>query len=317
VFRRFVTPRPLMEGRRFYPTELSLPVWARARRLTTALARLELRDIRVKTLRAEPDFTGLLRPSFAPTFPVALDPREYLDRIRTEAPTDGAEIVEWMQGAFVDNAILDCRINEYNRLGSQVIGTSNDAYIPAVVVEDCNFRSELGRDIGSRGYGILQTPRGNFNVDAGGKAKGIASDLLTWGAIPWVGSMQWTGTLMKWKSLANTPITSTIGFPTSINPTTRAFLSGPQFVVMNPSRPALRVAVTQVFSVSEAQRLNIVYRDPNDYTRVLAQDWIDLPAGQNQVNYTIVSFPYVPPTVHDMQPEDNKIIALNQFTTSP
>ncbi len=310
-------PRPLLvEGRRFYPTEARLPAWARAR-LLTALALLQIADIKVRLLSEKPDFKGLLKPKFAPYLPETLDPRVYLERVKREVPVDGTEIVEWMHGCFVDQAILDARLDEYNRVGSQVVGLSNDPFIPGVVVEDCSLRSEMGIAISDRGYAIAQTPRGNFNVDVGGKKPGIFRDLITWGAAPWVGYTQWIGMLLKWKTLANTPITSTVGFPASVNPFTGDFLSAPQFVVMSPSRPALRVSVTETFSCSEAERLEIVYRDPNDYTRILARDWISLPAGQSEVSYTVVSFPYVPPTVHEMDPEDNKLTVLNRFTTSP
>lgn len=314
---RLAGARPLLiDGRRFYPTEVRLPTWARPR-LLTALSRLEIRDIKAKLLSDKPDYKGLLKPKFAPYLSETLDPRVYLKQVRAEVPVDGTEIVEWMHGCFVDNAILDSRLDEYNRLGSQVIGQSNDPYIPGCVVEDCSFRSETGKAVSDRGYVILQTPRGNINVDVGSKRPGIFSNLITWGGAPWAGYTQWQGTLLKWRSLASTPITSMVGFPTSINPVTGNFLSAPQYVVMSPSRPALRVGVTEVFSCSVAERLAITYRDPNDYTRVLAADWIDLPAGQSEVSYTVVSFPYVPPTVHEMQPEDNKATALNRFTTSP
>lgn len=319
ALRRLVALKPtriMIEGRRFYPTEITLPVWARSR-IMTSLARFKIQDIRVNLLRDKPDLTELLRPSFAPELPATLNPREYLTIAKETAPIDGVEIVEWMQGSYADNAILSSRLDEYNRLGSQLVGRSSDPWYPGVVVEDCSFRSERGRDISARGYAIGQTPRGNFRVDVGSKAVGAARDLLTWGAVPWSGYTQWIGTFLKWKSLANTPITGAIGFPTTINPVTRGFLSAPQFVVLSPSRPALRVSVSEVFSCGADERLEIIYRDPNDYTRVLARDWIDLPAGQSEVNYSIISFPYVPPVVHEMQPEDNKTTALNRFTTSP
>ena len=319
ALRRLVALKPtriMIEGRRFYPTEITLPVWARSR-IMTSLARFKIQDIRVNLLADKPDLRELLRPSFAPHLPATLNPREYLTIAKEIAPVDGVEIVEWMQGSFADNAIISSRIDEYNRLGSQVVGFSGDPFYPGVIVEDCGFSSELGRDISARGYAIGITPRGNFRVDVGGKAVGAARDLLTWGGVPWSGYTQWIGALLKWKSLASTPIASTIGFPATLNPVTRGFLSAPQFVVLSPSRPALRVNVSEVFSCGEAERLEVTYRDPNDYTRVLARDWIDLPAGQSELSYSVISFPYVPPVVHEMQPEDNKTTALNRFTTSP
>jgi len=41
---------------------------------------------------------------------------------------------------------------------------------------------------------------------------GIFRDLLSWGSMSWLGSLQWVGNLLKWKELASTPIRDAIGF---------------------------------------------------------------------------------------------------------
>ena len=240
-----------------------------------------------------------------------MDSRELQERVSVDVPVDGTEIVEWMHYATADKAMIDARCEEYNRAGSQLVGDSDDPYIPGCSVEDINFRKERGVNVSNRGHGIVETPLGNFNVDAGGKGDGIFRNLLTWGAIPWVGYTQWVGTLLKWKELARTPIENAIGFPSSRG------LSAPQYVVLQPGRPALRVEVRQGISSSDDQRLYIVWRDPEDFTRILARDWIDIPAGSSEISYRVISFPYVPPVVYHMQPEDLKATRLDYLRTSP
>jgi len=304
---------------RFYPTSVYLPLWARRLSLRTALAQFRVTDISVRqvdpvfSIERKPARTRLniVRPRLFPRLPAALDSGDYLSRIRAEAPVDGTEIVGWMQRCAANNAIISARVEEYNRLGSQLIGDSDDPYIPGCSVEDIQFRSERGRDVSNRGYGIAETPRGNFRVDAGGRGDGVFRDLLSWGGIDWVGYTQWTGTLLKWKSLASTPIRDAVGFPSFSG------LSAPQYVVLQPSRPALRMSVNQSFTTDKPQRIYITWRDPNDFTRVLARDWIDIPEGTSELSYRVISFPYVPPTVYHMQPENETRTRMDYLITSP
>jgi hypothetical protein len=306
-------------GRRFYPTRLMLPAWATGLSFRPTLRKFSVQNLTVRSI--SPEFNldripartnrNLLRSKIFPRLPPALDSRDYMKAIMSEAPVDGKEIVGWMQLSAADNAILDARCEEYNRLGSQLVGASDDPYIPGTVIEDINFLREKGRDVSSRGYGVADTPRGRFRVDAGGRGDGIFQDLLAWGAVPWVGFTQWVGDLLKWKVLANTPIRDAVGFPNTHG------LSAPQYVVLQSGRPALRVAVEQGFTTDRDQRLNLVWRDTSNFTRVLARDWIDLPAGVSELSYQVISFPYVPPAVYNMQPEDQALTRMDYLVTSP
>ena len=308
-----------LTGRRFYPTQVRRPAWAAGLSFRPTLRGFSVQNLTVRSI--DPVFSldripertrsNLMRSKTFLHLPPALDSRDYMKQVTAQYPVDGREIVGWMQLSTADAAILDARCEEYNRLGSQLISTSNDSYIPGTVIEDINFRSETGSTVSSRGYGIADTPRGSFRVSAAGKGDGIFSDLLTWGSAPWVGISQWTGNLLKWKSLANTPISSAVGFPSTSG------LSAPQYVVLQSARPALRVAVEQGFTVNAAQRVMLTWRDPNNFTRVLAQDWVDLPAGTSQLSYNVMSFPYVPPVVYHMQPADQTQTRLDYLTTSP
>ena len=308
-----------MVGRKFFPTQVRLPAWASGLSFRPTLRKFLVQNLKVRSISPEfnldriPDRTtnNLLRSKVFPRLPPALDSREYLKIIKSEVPVDGTEIVGWMQMCAADNAMLDARCEEYNRLGSQLVGTSNDPYIPGTVIEDINYRSETGRAVSNRGYGIAETPRGSYRVSIGGSGDGIFRDQLSWGAAPWSGYTQWSGALLKWKSLANTPLTSAVGFPSAQG------LSAPQYVVLQSARPALRVGVEQSFTIDKGQRLNLNWRDPSDFTRVLARDWIDLPAGTSELTYNVISFPYVPPAIYHMQPENETQTRMDYLVTSP
>ena len=116
---------------------------------------------------------------------------------------------------------------------------------------------------------------------------------------------------MKWKSLAETPIRQTVGFY-------RDGLghSAPNFFVQRPTRPALSVRVRQRFSTDEDQTLTINFRDPTNYTRVVGSRSVDIAAGENEVTYTVSAFPYVPPVVAEIQPEDNRSTKLEEFVVA-
>ncbi|GAH75660.1 unnamed protein product, partial [marine sediment metagenome] len=116
---------------RFYPTTVRLPVWCRGLSLGSALKNISIGDITVRRISTVFDKEkGLSRSLLFPQFPPGLNPLDLGERIREEAPIDGAEIVEWMQLAAAENAVLDARCMEYNRLGSQLVSKSGDAYIP-------------------------------------------------------------------------------------------------------------------------------------------------------------------------------------------
>ena len=306
-------------GRRFYPTQIRLPTWALGLSIRPMIRGFSVQNLTVRSIDHEfnldriPAKTerNLMRSKVFPHLPPALDSRAYKRQIEAEYPIDGREIVSWMQLSAADNAVLDARCEEYNRLGSQLVSVSDDPYIPGTVIEDINFLGEKGSAVSTKGYGTARTPRGDFRVSAGGKGDGIFSNLLTWGSAPWVGLSQWVGNLLKWKSLANSPITSAVGFPN-----TRG-LSAPQYVVLQPSRPALRVNVEQGFTSDKDQRLALTWRDPANFTRPLAYDWADIPAGTSVLSYNVTSFPYVPPVVYHMQPPDEVQTRMDRLVTSP
>jgi len=295
---------------RFYPTTLRLPVWARRLTIGYALNSLRISEPEVRLISR--DFIkerGLVRPLYMPQFRPVLDPMEILTRLREEVSPDGVEVVDWMVRAAAENAVLSARAEEYNRLGSEFAYAASDGYIPGVIVEDCRIRSERGSVVRTRGYAIAETPRGTFNIPEVGKRLGIFRDLITWGSI-WLrsGLIQQYNTLLKWRSLAETPIRQTVGFYRD-----QLGHLAPNFFVQIPPRPALSVIVRQRFSSDRDQTIDMNFRDPTNYARVVGSKSVAIATGENEVTYTVSAFPFVPPTVAEIQPADGTSTKLEEF----
>jgi len=297
---------------RFYPTTLRLPMWTRPLTLPRALRTFRISEPRVRVISREfIKERGLVRSLYMPEFRPTLNPAEILDGLRAEVAPDGVEVVEWMLLSAVENAVLSARCEEYNRLGSQLISGSTDSYIPGLVVEDCRIRKERGSVVGTRGYAIAETPRGSFNIPRLGKRTGIFRDLITWGGMYYQGAIQHCESLLKWRSLAETPIRQAVGFYRD-----QRGNSAPNFFVQRPTRPALSVRVRQRFSTDEDQTLTINFRDPTNYTRVVGSRSVDIARGESEVTYTVSAFPYVPPVVAEIQPEDDRSTKLEEFVVA-
>jgi len=223
---------------RLYPTTLRLPLWVRPLTLPRALRTFKISEPRVRVISREfIEERGLVRSLLAPTLRPTLDPARILDQIKIEKPLVSGEVVEWMQISGAENAVLMARIQEYNRLGSEMIGKSSDPWLPGLYIEDIFYPSgQTGAGIRTRGYAIARTPRGDFNVPSLSKRAGVFRDLLSWGSISSLWSHQWTGTLAKWKSLAETPIRQVVGFYKDWRGNV-----APNFFVQRPTRPALTV----------------------------------------------------------------------------
>lgn len=297
---------------KLYPTVFTRPLWCRQLSLQLSLSNIKISDPSVRLLSSEFNLRGLCSSHYMPKIPVTLESREAYERLSTEIPVDGREIVEWMLISAAENAVMQARISEYNRLppamSPQLVGNSGDPYIPGVIVEDIRYASETGSTVSSRGFAVAQTPRGNFNVPSGKKSAGVFKDLITWGSISWMGALQWTGNLLKWKSLAETPITQSVGFYMD-----NAGNVAPNFFVQKPSRPSLTVTVRQVISCNNRQTLNINFRDPTNYSNVLGTKKVDVASGTNQITYTVSAFPYVPPLIAEIQPQDNIQTKLDEY----
>ena len=241
-------------------------------------------------------------PKVEPT----LDFEKVLSFFRQEAPVDNKEIVEWMQESAAVNALLDQRMEEYNRY-SNMVSASGDANIPGVYVDDIRFKRETGWTVYRRGYAYVYSPPvGTVRVDNRSGRTIIARNYLAWAGVRANNTYQWNGLLAKWRSLARTPIRSTIGFINFYG------IIAPHFFVQEPSNRTESIESTIVISSSEEQEVTLTFRDPNDYTRVLDEAKINVGAGVYEIRYANASYPAVPPVVVEVQPQ--KPTALRSFT---
>jgi len=277
--------------------------------LRTALERFYVSDLRVREISREFIVErGLLRSPYKPEFPPRLNPEDYLREISGLDPIDGVEIVEWMHISAAENMVLQARLAEYNRLGSQAVGNATDPRYPGLVVEDCRIKDDRGVEVRRRGYAIAITPRGEYHVPAEGKATGVFNDLITWSSVSATMSVQWTATLIKWKSLAETPITKTVGFYRD-----RRGNVAPNFFVQLPTRPKLVATVRMKLSSNRDQRVQINFRDPTNYMNVLGSRSVDVASGSSEITYTVSAFPYVPPVIAEIQPENSTDTKLEEY----
>lgn len=297
---------------RVYPTRMRLPMWSGGVKLRTALSSFRIVDHKVS--RISPDFEpkkGLCRVAFAPEIEPTISPEPLVDKLSREIPVDGTEIVEWMHVSAAEKIVMQQRIAEYNRLGSEVAGANGDPKIPGVVIEDLSYRSQTGSEVGRQGYGIAVSPRGYFNVPVYGKTAGIFSDYLSWGSISNVYTFQWCASLLKWRSLAETPIYQRVGFYSDYRGNV-----APNFFAQIPVSPRPRATVTLVMSTNDSQTVTINFRDPTNYTRVLGTRQLDMASGQNSLTFTLSAFPFVPPVCSEIQPEDKKQTTLDSYTVA-
>lgn len=293
---------------RMYPTAVRLPMWARTVGLRSALSTLRISQPSVSKISDRFSLDNLLESFLRPDLPKALNPSDYLSAIRGLAPVDGSEIVSWMQISAAENVVMQARIREYNLSGSRMEGQSGDPYIPGVIVGDSRLRSERGSRLSRRGFGIADTPRGRFDFPNLEGRPGIFRDIIEWASSSWVGRIQWVGNLLKWLTLSETPIRDAIGFFMD-----RRENVAPNFFVQMPSRPALTVHVRQRFSSDDAQTLSLNFRAPSNYTNVRGSKSASIDAGESQVEYDLSAFPYVPPLVAEIQPENGRETVLEEY----
>lgn len=300
----------------YYPTRVKMPEWATVAKQEEGERRISFGELKLSKITSKFDLgeIGLSSSPLFPELPPALDSLSILPAIKTTKPVDRTEIVEWMQHSCADNAILTARMEEYNKY-SRVDGAVGDSYIPGVRVSDVSFISRRMSETRSLGYGEMNTPRGNVRIPPGSGKTLIARDFLAWGAVgpvpdPLIAEyqdIQWEGKLLKWRELAQTPISSAIGFPSYRG------IVAPNFFVQTPEEESSRVRVSQTIASDKDQRIPISFRSPSDYTNVIDEDTIRLDKGTTEISYVIASYPSVPPVVFHAQPENGCATALNEY----
>ena len=294
-------------GRKYFPTRFELPQWANERIMIDGIDNISLPsldEINITKVADTPNFVGLLRSKIFSDLKPTLSFADVLNYIKGRAPVDGTEIVDWMQEAGAVKAVFDQRLAEYNK-HSLIVGDTGDGNIPGVYVEDMRYARTSGYTVYNRGYATAQTPIGNVNINNNSYRTIIGRDFIGWGGVKAKYKYQWNGALLKWRSLARTPITSTVGFVQWYDQV------APNFFVQNPPNQTETVYCQQTISSSASQTATIRFRDPMNYTRVLDEAKVQLDAGTFNLNYLIASYPAVPPVVVEIVPQ--KPSALNNF----
>lgn len=291
------------------PTVVSYPTWYRGLKRVKEVI---IGEENITMIDSEFTLRGLMSSPVVPDAPVAIDPNDVLPFVEKMAPVDGKEMTQWMHEAMAQNIVMSARIMEYNS-GSPgyLTGNSTDPRYPGLVVGDIRFQSEPGLKIREKGYGTVITPLGNYHVPFRGKRPGIFKDLLSWGSCTSAGVIQWVASLLKWLRLKETPIRQRIGFYMDLRGN-----NAPNFFVQKPKFPRAALRVKQVFSSNDRQEIHIRFRDPSDYTRVVGEKVLDISRGTHAIEYSVSAFPFVPPLVSEIQPEDGVQTVLVEYDVS-
>jgi len=275
--------------------------------------RVELSEVRlIRDFSVEGLLSGLPRPQTLPWLPPLVESSVTLSLIEEQAPAAGVEIVEWRHYAAADKAVLDVYAQSVESNGGEVRFGSNDAYIPGLrLARDFYAISERGSTIMERGYGRVMTPYGEVQIPVGGKRTIVFKDFLGWGALPWVGALQWTLSLLQYVKLPRAPLKDKLPFPSSHG------MVAPNFVVVSTRVPAPIVTLRVGITSDRSQSMVIRGRSSSDYTKTYFEDKIDVEAGEAEYILTLVSFPVVPTIVLELQPEDRTQTTLNNLDVFP
>lgn len=303
------TLKTTVEGKefRYHPTQAPIAEWADERVMTEGIDNFNFGDFEVEQMRPEFDIRRInLKPSpLFPQFGKVLATEDVKKKIEEQIPVDGTEIVEWMHDAMATLVVMSAREEEYN-VHSQFECCSGDPFSPGVRTRNMAFERIRGSKYVRRGYATVVSPAGRINVPRSTLKPIIGQNFLGWAFAGYRHGVQWHGALGEFIRLAD-KITSTIGFPNIYGRV------APLFVLQQPDRQTERAKVRMVFHSSKDQRVKIVFRDPNDYTRVLDEGWVDIPKGQSTVEFYVASYPSVPPVVDQIQPADQTSTALDRF----
>jgi hypothetical protein len=255
---------------------------------------------------------GLLKPLTLHWVRSVVDSSLAREQVASEVPVDGVEVVAWMHYAASDNAVFEAMAEEYNRLGSQLISGSGDAYIPGVRVGDLRGESVSGSVVTSRGYGVVVTPYGSFSVPVRGKTTIAVRDLLAWAAVPWCGSVQWTLTLLQWRELAKVPVRERVRFGSSNG------LTAPNFFSVTPKAPVPLLTLRIGLTSDRDQEVVIRGRGvKGSYHRILFEDRFSVESGSSEVVYNVIGVPYVQSFTLELAPSDNTQTVLDYIDVFP
>ena len=274
----------------------------------------------IKTVKTRVSFedlrSGLRRSPLLPWIPAGIDSNDVLPIVQDLAPL-APDIVEWMQVATANLAILQGTAADYARAGSMIATGSGDAYIPGASTTGMYAVSTSGGSMRGQGQGQCVMGGQTFNIPAGGKTTLIGTNFLGWASIPDIGTgIQWVMSLMNWLDLARVPINDKIRFASLSGPSATGLVA-PQFVAVSPSIPSPLVLMTVGTQSDKAQTMTLTGRSFGNFQTELFSIPIELPEGESQISIFIRGFPRVQPFVLQMQPEDQTQTTLTKIITQP
>jgi len=277
---------------------------------------LKKRYVKLKSEKVDLE-TGLAKSStFEWVNVTAIDSNDVIQTVKTEAPVDGEEVVEWMQNCASDQIVLDALEEEYStcsaRGAGRIASASGDGYIPGVRVAGLRVVSWEGSYVRRRGYCVVRTPRGSFRIPVGRKALFARDDVLAWGCVPWCGRVQFDCVLMRWLDLAEAPINRRVRFAS-----VRGRVA-PNFFKVSTSIPTpvciMRIGLTS----NRSQKVLIRVRGKEgSYHRVLQEDTVEIDKGESEVVYDVMAFPTVPTFTLEIQPQDGTKTILDYLDVIP
>lgn len=270
-------------------------------------------EVMVKKLSPIPDLiSGITLPKAFPwlTKPF-ISSLEALEAVRAEAPVDGTQVVDWMQGCAAINAALYGMMEDYNRLRPRLspqamIANSGDAYIPGVSLsDDFAFQSIKGEAAMSRGNVILMTPMGTTTLPVDSSQTIIGPNFLGWAVATGFQTIQWRGALVHWQELASKPVTQGVRCANVEGFVSPMFFDCPGGLIRN--------VTTVTITSDKPQTIVMTGLAPYDYTVKLFEFTQPIEGGQTEITYRVFGGPRATHHVLQITPENNTETIINSI----
>jgi hypothetical protein len=313
---KFNLPRTkkLSDGTSYLTSRMQLPQWVETKTLEEQVDDFELAtrlnierisDARpINILRDSPIF-----PDVRKEFRV----QNVLEDVKQQAPTDGVEVVEWMQESAAEGSVISGWRSEYGE-NSSVLTAFGDPTAPHDLIEvpDFNFVPRDGRDVFSRGEAEIKTPEGSTTIPNKSSRLLPGKDSIGWGGVDARNNYQWLGKVAQFKDIARTPIENPVRFPDFGD------YNLPNVFNQSPPDESNLANINLNISSNAPEKLNIAFRDPNDYRNILTQNEVDIPEGTSNLNFEVASSERVPPVLAEFQPVNasGAVQSLESYTVT-